>query len=665
MTIINGNIDSLTGQPVSTQSATVSTAALTATDFQTSPFAEFKTVDPYKTFDLNTLSKTQLDIDQTPNYLQGLLPADLISYLKKAPATISELSRLKMTLDQYVGMVKLKVPSSVDFTTLLRMVGLTNIASDSSRLLSTINFKSSNPISSSMFINGLLGMAGLSSIMNTSSYSSLFNTNTIFNTAAPDVVANVGSALAYSSSNVDVVNAGSTLQTLNQIGIPQPSLMVPVVNMMNSDDIKAINALVTNTPMATVVDIVNLHGAISNIPFNSFLTTVAPGSAELATVLIASNSYGTTNTNTLVSLVSEHGAVINTDITHIQTLGNASAALIIGANAAIGTAGINIIISTIAAISTPDIQAFMLEINTNGLAAYKLAHGNTGEFAELLPLMDVYGVKHITDIISLSLTTSPSAIVAFSNVIDSISLPVINKLVALTTEFPPADIITTIASFTGLNLPSLTATANIIDTVGLTNSTKLLTLLSIVPATTLLPLSFSLNTVPASVLINALSTIKGLTTNELLNITTYIDSIDPYSILTVNKPTGEILAYAVRTACKIAATVGNYALVSKLLRSYQGTITTSYRKYLVFELLRNYKTNVNDSSMGTLATAACLSQSLYSICDTWDVIDRAGSNVFSFNPWLTASADVIDILINDDKTAVAATLQKENKYKLE
>lgn len=644
-----------------------SVTPITPTVFQLTPFTELKQFNPYETFDLNVLTQQQLDIDILPNILANLLPPELLGYLKMVPATISELSRLKMTLEQYVSAAYNAVPSFVDFHSLLRSgISLDGILRDSARFLGLSDLETlmSRP---SFYTNGMLEMTNMASVVDVNRYADMIATDTASGIASPDYVTSTAIALSYIHSNVDTQDNGSTIKMLNESTISTPSEILPLVNITSGSDISTLTNFLTKVSPADMISysaVCNTNLEVSNAIMTLTQSVVTPDQPVLVAVMAASTKYGTPAVKTLIDLLNIDPVATQTTIDLGESLGYDKMATISGVYNAIGKAGVTAVLNVLAQIPNARAIAFITEINTLGVAGYIAIHGSTGEFEHILAVINTYGLGVVTDIShvynggitynQIETGLDLTKILGTTNIV---------KLMAVAGSFGATDVKATLIQLSGLDKPQLALIVTDIDIIGVDNTQVVLNVLAQTSVAEINAITEVITGVPLIVLMKSLTTISNLTEDELTTLTTYMDSVDPYLILTKQTAPVELLAYAVRTACKIAAKKGNFNIIAKLLKNYTGEITMSYRKYLVTELLANYKLSITDSAIGITTTAICLSHALYNICPTWDLIDRAGTMIFNHTPWVTASDTALDILQWDDRTAVAAIIQKQARYK--
>lgn len=644
-----------------------SVTQITPTVFQLTPFAELKKFNPYETFDLNVLTKQQLDIDILPNILASLLPPELLGYLKMVPATISELSRLKMTMEQYVSQAYSLVPSFVDFQSLLRGgISLEGILRDSQRFLGLSDLQTLMDMPS-FYTNGMLEMTNMASVVDVNRYADMIATDNASGISSPDYVASTAVALSYIHSNVDTQDNGSTIKMLNESTIATPSDILPLVNVTSGRDISALSSFLTKVSPADMVSysaICNSNPAISNAITTLTQNVVTLDHPVLVAVIAASTKYGTPTVKTLTDLLNIDDVATQETIDLGEQLGYDKMATISSVYTAIGKAGVNAVLNALMLLPNDAAIDFITEVNALGVAGYIALHGNAGMFGPLLAIINTYGLDVVTDI---SRVYNGGA--SYDQMQDGLDLTKILgttnivKLMTVAASFGATDVKATLTQLNGLNKPQLAIVITDVDIIGVDDIQVVLNILTATSVAEINTITEIITGVPSVVLIKSLTTISNLTDDELTTLTTYMDSIDPYLTLTKQTAPAELLAYAVRTACKIAAKKGNFNIIAKLLKNYTGEITMSYRKYLVTELLANYKLNITDSAIGITTTAICLSHALYNICPTWDLIDRAGNTIVNHTPWVTASDTTLDILKWDDRTAVAAIIQKQARYK--
>lgn len=615
---------------------------LSKTSFQVSPFLEKNLLDPYKTSTLVNLTKADLAIDNIVDYLQNLLPPELIDEISKDVAFAQQLIATGLTINQAVNDLISQLNSGSLLQNLLRNLPISSLINLLPSFLRSIANAGLNGLilADAFYVNGLIAYNSFSGLIdnlgyenNYTSFTSINNVNqtdysTVTNPVADaSVVLAIVSTMAYSNT--------SYLHYLNSISVNNSVTLLPLVNNISSSQ------------FATLANGVQMLGISSSTQLVNIVNIIA--------------TIGQANLTILTNLLSAHNAPITNLSSYINVFGLTDMNSLYSCLLANGTTNTNTIITTINTFTSTNVYNVLNIVKAVQVSGYLLTD-SSGTYTSLLNLVNTYGINTVFSMAYVVFDITASTLSTIIGYITTVTLSSFNSLLTLANTYTPNVINTIVLELNSISstiLNGVIANINLIETNGdLTSITAFGTL----SVTNTAALSSVLLAVDTNIVLVNITNLNSLSAANIVNISTQISNYEPYTTISNFGISGLILNYTVRLALETSAKAGNYNMLLNILNNYSGIITQDYRKYLVNTLLKNYVFTTDDAVSGVSLAGKYLVQALNSIYSGWYTDVRSGETVYTQLPFLNASNDALMVLSNYAYTEIPAIFQIDNNY---
>ena len=630
---------------------------LDITPYQVSPYMEKVTVDPYRTYELNILSETQLMVDDLVDYLSSVLPPDLINALNTLPALISFLNATGNTLAAVISTLAGLLPAGVSLVNLIRFNPFMDILYAIDAFVDGVSQTNCPPTEfNNVFCNN--------------AFQYIASAKYVSNISRPNLakmsiyVGKVASNAAYPVSNISVL-ANSNVATKH------------VVQLTKTVSAVKFNIVATNLAKLGTSKSTKLINHNSSTLINT-TKTIADNLPPYTAVVNSKNSLGRPNTTKLINALNTSKTATTGLLTAIPILSmpivhNVANIIKIGTITAIPT-----LITTVTHLNPINLQAELSAIKLTDIDTYQLTHTNP-DYTDLYNSIKTYGIDNISGFVTGLTNTSQATINSLVINIDALGVDNNYKdIVAIIQDKSYAVVNTAVTSLAINSISDLNTALNQVDTINAipplldnltdADTTDLATVVNTaIVGLTINPLLYTLiisATIDTALLTTVIPDITALSSNDIVSITKQMVTSEPYNLLLSSNISGVILTLAITKSLQAAAEAGNVKMVADLVINYNGTLTKNYRLYLITTLLANYKETDDEILLGQELAASNLIALLDIIHPTWLFTSRGNNLVYNHYPWLTASKDALKVLLYFYDTAMPSILQSDNKYSI-
>lgn len=666
-------------------------AKLSPTSFQTSPFAEKVLVDPYQTFQLNNLTLPELSIDKTVDYLESLIPTDIISNLKKAPDLLSFLSQKAMSLENFVGSLRNTMPSNFSLDGILRNCGALDLFNNISAIKS---------VYSNLGVE--LSTIGPNALATATNYIS--NIESQFSSASQQFTSLGGGLLGsygsnsygsvpYSYNASPIVSTAATLSYVNELAkvTPSNSDILSTVGLNNINNNKLLNSTTSST-FTTIMGAAQTIGASNTANIANSVSTLNPalvtsiytqavaklGTANssgnlpttipkvVASGIAAVTKLGTTNSNAICAMTTTQSAVILSIATQYDTLSSKFITTLTTQIATHGSATIQTIVNDLnTVISTTGVTPLLTLLNTvyktNSTTALSTAT-NSSIYTMLISDINAYGISFIYSLAQSIAVSGQATVISLITNISEITPAVLSPILASVSTIQTT-MTSLIADIQTLTPAQYTAITDILSTYDPGLISALATANTTLTAAQVLQTINAFTNVDPTVLSKSIIQLANQSTSTLTTIGKLMAVNEPYSIVS-NSVYGDpvLLHYAIKESLFIYSLAGNYNAVLNLLINYNGTIVANDLLTVISNLLTNYKQTTSDLLLGLTEAGANLLNALNSIYINWFTVLRNGISIENTYILIGASNDALILLQTQPSTAIGATLVLDNNY---
>lgn len=651
-------------------------AKVSKTAFELSPFAEKVLIDPYKTYDLAKLTQSELAIDSVINYLESLLPPDILSELNDLSELANTLMSKGLSLESFIIDLQNLIPSNFSLTSLLRNVGVLDVYNYYAHLANASDKLGIDLTQAPQrFLNK--GMSNLSSMRTTFGVLPIDRrgrTLTQFgnNTAYISPVASTAVSLAYIDSLAST--HVSTTSVLKGVGITN-SKAVTVLRPLSSNQAGALLAgnklLPINTPKQVITDINTNGDVVYGTISTSVHTAIVDNTGVIADTTVAGvnviNIISIGNSDNIKAMVLADSINTNIVATSIDNLGVISVDIL---NMAIGTHTLIVtqtivqsIYSSINALNMGKVLKALAEIKIQGTVTWVANNTMPGDFTDLVMNIDTYGLELVTIIANAINGVGIDTVVAAIDAIATLGSTYTNALISTATLNTLDTVTNAISVIEAIAPPQYTIIKNQAVLHGIATIAGIINSKVSLSKADLAKYIEAVNSTDTALLLQLLPEFNNISATNITTIIDHLAENEPYSILDSNEDiTGAYLHYAVKKGCEIAAENGNYQMVKTLIADYPGIISANTKKGLISSILRNYTITEDDIAIGFKDAAASLVETLNSLYPDWLIDTRGNDTVGSLQSILTASTDSLKLLQQYPVTSVEATLQLNNHY---
>ena len=617
---------------------------LAKTSFQVSPFLEKNLIDPYKTSPLVNLTKADLAVDNIIDYLQNLLPSELIDEISKDVAFAQHLLATGLTINQAVNGLMSQLNSGSLLQNLLRNLPISSLINLLPSFLVSIANAGLNGLilADAFYVNGLIAYNSFSDLIDSVGYENNYTSFTSINNINQSDYSTVTNPVADASVVLAIVSTmansnTSYLHYLNSINVNNPVTLLPLVNNISSSQ------------FATLANGVQMLG-ISN-------------STQLVNIVNIIATIGQTNLTILTTLLSANNTQITNLSNYINVFGITDMNSLYSCLLANGTTNTNTIITTINSYTSVNVYNVLNIVKAVKVTGYLLTD-SSGTYTSLLNLVTTYGINTIFSMAYVTFDITSITLSTIIGYITTVTLPNFNSLLTLANTYTPNVINNIILELNGITstvLNGVIANINLIETNGNLTSITAFGSLSSTNTAALLSVLLAIDT---NVVLVNITNLNNLSSSNIVNISTQISNYEPYTSISNFGISGLILNYTVRLALETSAKAGNYNMLLNILSNYSGVITIDYRKYLINTLLQNYIFTTDDAVSGVSLAGKYLVQALNIVYSGWYNDVRNGETIYTQLSFLTASKDALMVLSNYKYTEIPALFQIDNKYLL-
>lgn len=637
------------------------------TQFQTNPFREMNLVDPFKTFDLATLTEEQLAVDDLGDILGKYLPSELID-------EISNLADFgKYLLETGKSMVEVVMDladklSNFDLAGILRDLPIMDVINNIEGIISTaiemgmsiVNFTQQAITNVFKFvakvgnaINGVIYSAesfvmGKLSLL-TSGFSKTIN---------PIMSAGLifGTVTSILSMPINLVN------TLVSGGIKAMSPLLGVLSLSSSLNFNTLAGGLGALGVTRGMSLGNISPLFLGVNTINMLTTLTTSPARNIIGFISglTHTYGypLMNAYSTINSLFGHGTLDGT-FTFLKSYGINQLSYIKNLYSHFTGFALNPIVRLFNHFTIDQLHTFHTDIINVGVANYLNNHASS-EFSGIITLVQQYGVE----IIDVGITAvqnnyqadivvfDPINSVHFSNVIDVFTnVSEADRATLLQADLTHMGEALAIVNTYGSNL--INATLPILtESLGLVSANQLAAILNAGSG-------FSGNTAA-----NAFSTLASLSDAQKTLLSSKLSINEINTLFSEYSITGDVLNYLIKAITEEAAKQGNYKILVNLISNYPDILTKDYLMYLITTLLQNYVLTSDDNAMGVKLASINFVNALSIILPNWNYITINNKSIYNNTPLLTASMDSLTLLINNPSTATQAIIQKDSHFSL-
>jgi len=649
------------------------------TDFELSPFLEKVTVDPYSTVELGILNQAELAIDSVVDYVESVLPPELIDGIKGLPGLAQQLLLKGQNLEQFLLNLQNRIPRNLSLVNILRMSGVLNTVNHLETFLyqaRQIGITVEN-LPAVFTTNGLSFMGQMSHFFDISSITNQIKGSLDFN-AARGYPANHGGGYTYSGNpiakagvalatvSLSTTTPTSISNTLRNLGITNATNALPLLNNSTSTQVSIIATATQASSITTVSNLVNTINSSGYTNTSNLITAIGTSTSPNIYKNVANivTQLGKTDATTLIGVINSNPTAAATVANGINTYGISTVTNLVAQLQTLGLTVLTQLFNDIAGIQPTIMLGIITEVEATSIAAYITAHGSTNNGTVLTDIQN-HGITLIANLNTLLDTIGITYCISLINGINTLTITNANTLLTLATTHG-ANTISTDMGLIGLETTSNLNTALAqVTLMGSNNVISVSDTINALNAANATVLTNNLNGLDSTAVISALPILSNLNSTQLTTLSTQINSNnEPTSILTSAGLSGDYLIYATKKAMEVGAKAGNYRIVLDLINNYAGTISTDYLYYIVVTLLSNYSNNEDDAAMGRQTVSRFFGSALYQICPSFDMVIRNGESIFNQSPFITASMDSLNTLVYYPLTAIACQLELDNKYTL-
>lgn len=628
---------------------------ISPTAFQVSPYAEKILVDPYKTIELDVLSKDQLAVDNVIDYLSSVVPPELLDELKKLPDIANYLVAKGKDLSSVVYGIMGKLPSLSDLSEVLRNSSLMTIINNvDSFVTSAINAgENINTMASSVIANAFSFIDQATNIIG----------------SVEDNVSNVitDASLLYATI-VDIPAAATQMfNTLVNAGVDSVGNFVSLLSNVGSDTFYSFAHVVNSVDQSTAVNACTAIHILGKTTYNANVSAITTlnNNTLLTNVANVTNVIGYTNVSAIATVVSTNGAAVTNSMPGFTEYQSADLTIIINFINANSLAAAEGILTHINAVTLTQMQTLLLSVTALGVPGYIAAHGN-GIYTNVLTDMTNYGIpiaQALTDCLAIDSSVN---LIAFMTSVSTLGTSA-NTLLSIVTSFGPSNLQTIVTAFTSVSSLVVTQAMTIVTTLtpGGTLAALAINALLASGALSNLDVTSFITTaanVPVVITTSNIPQIQSLTPAKITTIINAIAVNEIYTKVSNANLNGELLDYTVRSLALSAAKNGNYKQILNILANYAPGFTTDYNRYLVTTLLANYSITKDDTAMGLSNASTYFVNALNAIYQNWNGYTRNTTPIGLLAPYVTASKDSITLLLKNPTMALQAIIQYDNKY---
>jgi hypothetical protein len=644
------------------------------TDFQSSPFIEKVLVDPYKTFELNKLSKAELSIDGVTDYLSGLLPPDLVSGLRANPELLNLLNTRGMSLEGALNGLSNRLPSSISLSGLIRQNGIMSIFShldDFLNIAASLGFNI-NDLSMPFLSDGLSFLSQMSSLFNTrNSFGNYFGFSNKKNN-------NYGmTSFALANINQLALAKKPLYGMLSESGVTSSKGLLPFLIKTNSNDFITLSAgtkIIGSDSTLILIDKINDNG-IDNVKTN--ITTIKD------TFTIIPNDNGTSIPDSILDLtevfntLGKDNTIVIKDITVpkpasttivANTITTYGKDVVNDINNTIQTNGllttktiVETIVGLLATLSVINVLDVLAKVKQTTVAEYIATYG-VGEYTGLLNLVTTYGINLVSILANVTAKVGNSNVVSIIDAINDLGNASIAEFIAMTTVSNTKIIAKSVQAIKDTipnNFNTVLTQVNLLGKETVYSSSMLLNKLSEENRNGFID---SLSRVDLKQALVNVDNITSLSSNDITKLATQKSYYEPYSVLLKYGIQGKLLEYAIKKSCQLAANKGDYLMVNNLVDNYKGELSIEFKETLVNSLLKNYTIEYDNLLLGKDISSSLFTETLFKIYPNWNITKRNNTVVGLQTPFINSSPDAIELLLLHPDTAIAAILQKNNNY---
>lgn len=666
-----------TPKPVAPTPTPVPLKKIVESDFTMSPTIEKVLMDPFDAIGLKTLSATDLGIDKVVDYLSSVIPTDLLSAVKSAPGLAETLLNKAKSLESFVGDLSRKLPQNCSIGSLLRKSSIMDIyenidefkstcsqlavkvermpesfTSDSLRFMSNMRQAFDTTKYTKMFGN----MANIDSITGTKSYRhtpigitgvTLANVNLTATGKSTAVGMFVSAGVTDNKAAVSVIR--KTLPTefaslcagTKLLGLNRSTTLLDAMDIYRGSTLKIITEAIYNHHHvgkvigADITTLSNITAAYGSGVINNFYANSTDTS--LLAVCMFLKEYGLTTLKVINTSINDNGETL--------TVANFTAAA-----------------SWLTTFQSPTVVTLLNVIKDIGVNEYLTQHPST-PYGDVLAMVVATGIDYVIAVFNVLLLLPLDSVVSIITDIGQLPLGVIDNIILTGSadhNVPAAllGLIETIPTDKYLQYMSMVSQygAQLVDAVivGI-NASGLNNFITFVS---------NVEKIGVESTKTNLKTFISLSPESVVTIATHISYNNPLLQLQKIHPSGPFLHYSVKKSCEICAKAGKALMVESLVVGYAGKILDNERYQYVMDILTYYVPDDDDTVIGQDLAAKHFVTALFSICPTWDIVKGNNASIANMVPYIRANSAALNLLLHDDRTCIAAAIQKDNMYKL-
>lgn len=572
--------------------------AIKPTAFQISPFAEKVLVDPYKTYNLNVLSQTELAIDDVADYLASILPKDLIKDLMANAQLAGALLKQGMDLASMVMQIKNALPANLNLASLLRKVDIGLVLSGTGSLLASATLRKLNLGNlPSIFIEDAFSFMRLQSQFSGSSkhydqYENL-SINAQTGISSPYYSNGVTNA-AISYAQIQVVNKYpvDTISVYNRLPLSKPIQLLKLSNTMNSS---RFNVLASS---------INVYGLINS---QNLIDATYAKSTDVKGLITELGS---------ATKLAEFKLVVN-DLNGIVARHATETTLFI---TAIDKYGLTLIQNLTQAVLNND-TVTMASIKAQILASDLFATSQSVD--GLIATIATLGVD-ATSVVNMAIGSSVATIL---------------HAVAIDTYFLQTN-----------------------DTKGLSVFNSIIDMIDLTATSSVDLFSSVIQTTDQALLSNNLNQLSQLSSDDISAIVIQLSNQEPMTFIDTIQLDSVIREALIREALQVAAENGNYRMVFNIFLNSNIIFTAQYCKYLVRTILQGFKLTDDLLALGIDYVKTDLTDVLNTLCPNWHLLNLNTHEFYDQSMFLKASDDALSILAKIFYSAIPAQIQLDNRY---
>ena len=629
-------------------------------------------VDPYKTSDLGILSAAELAIDDVKDFVSSVVTPAQKLLIEADQGVMGFLAAAETTLDAEINGIISLLPSQVSLSDLLDYVPFLSVLNNLPGFIAgALNMGLDLPCMPKIFFQqGMLSMGNMALAIDPSGMGGSCGCTSVASLVlgvTPPIFNPFGQVAALMGAVAGMINCVlSTINRLVSLGLSIENTVLAMIAYLPSQTFGLLSYATRLIDTETSYFLSTQSNVSNFLNFNSFIN-------RLGNILPNSDVNHTANSYKSIGPVYTHAVnnVVHRTNTSSPSVVNIAHAVntytfptITKLNTTINTLGATTVNNTLTVLNTyslTDLEAVLPLITQEGVAAYEAAD-TSGKYSSLLSAISNTSVDDTNNIFNVYATNGYTNTAQLVNDINNVGSTDMTTL--LTTVTDSSDLLTAVT-----NLSNVVTPPNVDLAITQINTSTPDNVLIIMKAITALTLSgtteyvTNLSKVDPSLLTKpALNYLHNLTSDQIASIATNAGNSEAYTILANANIVGKFLEFSIKESAMIAAKAGKYKIVSNLITNYTGYISTSYKRLLVKITMANYKKSPDDVIMGNWLAGKVFYNSLNLICPVWMDINRDSNVVDNFSPWLTASADTLDILLHVYDTAISAALQSDNNY---